>query len=95
MITGSDWMLTDKSREEYNYYTLLVKRMNGTCDFRRVRRPAGMKEIKKLDYDSMESSSDEEETVCNKDNVQEIDNLEDEGLSMEKALFLKFMALRN
>jgi hypothetical protein len=38
-----------------------LKRMNGSCEYRRVRRPAGLKNFKKKDYDSVESCSDDDE----------------------------------
>jgi hypothetical protein len=44
--------------------TILFKRMNGTSEFRRVLRPVGMEDFKKLDYDSVESCSDEDDSKC-------------------------------
>jgi hypothetical protein len=46
----------------YNPSLLILKRMNGTSEFRRVRKPPSLRMADNVDYDSMESCSDDDET---------------------------------
>jgi hypothetical protein len=43
--------------------------MNGTNKFRRMRRPVEMKQLEQLDYDSVESCSDDDDSQPYKDYI--------------------------
>jgi hypothetical protein len=64
-ITKSNITYGAKAEELDGNFSIIMKRINGNGEFRRVHRPAGMENFKNLDYDSMDrldSCSDEDDS---------------------------------
>jgi hypothetical protein len=61
-ITKTNRTYGAKAEELDGNFSIIMKRINGNGEFRRVHRPAGMEYFKNLDYDSMDSCSEEDDS---------------------------------